>query len=147
MLGGAASAALLAIPMEDQLELQQSAGGASGTAPPSRALRPPSLEELLEGGASLAEEVERAAAAMASGRARQQQQDERALDELASHVALRLASGSDEAEHAYSCRLTETAVRWERAIGLIEAALTKLRAVEAMSAAVADDDDDGGRAT
>ena len=40
MLGGAASAALLAIPMADQLELQRSAGGASSTAP-ARAVRPP----------------------------------------------------------------------------------------------------------
>ena len=136
MLGGAASAALLAIPMEDQLELQQSAGGASSAAP-GRALRPPSLEELLEAGVSLEEEIEKAAAAIARERAGD-------ASELASHVALRLASGNDEAEHALAFRLVQTAARWRRAIELIELALAKLRAVEAMSIAVAPDEDDEG---
>jgi hypothetical protein len=145
MLGGAASAALLAIPMADQLELQRSAGGASSTAP-ARAVRPPSLEDLLEGGVSLDEEIEKAAAAIA--RARAGDADAAAgvvaSDELASHVALRLASGSDEAEHALACRLGESAARWGRAMELIELALAKLRAVEAMSIAVAPDDDGDG---
>ena len=68
-LGGAASAALLAIPQEDQMALRAASaaagdgsGGADGGKASTRATRP--LDEMLESGVSLMEELEAAASAL-----------------------------------------------------------------------------------
>lgn len=137
MLGGAASAALLAIPMEDQLELSAKAAsgdsdGASAARAAARSKRPPSLEEWLESGATLQEEMTRAKEAVGDGVG---------TVELESHVALRLCSGSEEAQHQAAFKARAPVARWNRAIELLEATRLRLAAVESMTSAVADDDD------
>ena len=169
-LGGAASAALLAIPMEDQLALRKAASGADDSdlvgRPSSIFSRPPSLEELLESGVSLSEEMDAASAAiaemaMAEADASPEDVEWSALC-VQSHVALRLASGGDEGEHARAMKGEEGAVaedgaplpppivaRWEKAADLLANKRAMLQAVESMTAAMAppseEDDSSAGR--
>lgn len=162
-LGGAASAAMLAIPMEDQLALRRASTQAgiptSGGASSAGRSAAPSLDELLESGASLAAECVRAEA-MLAGEVEAVPSDA-PIDEgaaelrrlaLASHVALRLATGHDEKVLAWGIQSGDCSARWERVIAALEAKTAALRVMAAMTAAATGDgapnssNDDAGRA-
>ena len=92
-LGGAASALLLSIPQQDQVELSRRSGRddpPAHTSLSSSVRVAVSLEQSLEAGLELKEELERAAECVAD------EQESLPLLSVQSFVALRLASGCDD---------------------------------------------------
>ena len=93
-LGGAASALLLSIPQQDQVELSRRSGrdepSARASLSSSSVRVAVSLDQSLEAGLELKEELERAAECVAD------EQESLPLLSVQSFVALRLASGCDD---------------------------------------------------
>ena len=158
-LGGAASAALLAIPEETQRALRRAsadaaAADASAGAPQGGAPQPPTtsagrllgLDECLEAGVTLRDELRRAAAAAAAAEEEEEgaglaapgdaASRDAATLALESFVALRLASAADDEQWAWALsEKASAAARWARANAILTAKRDALRALQGVYAA------------
>jgi len=127
-LGGAASSMLLSIPQADQVELSSSAAGSRDAS--SASASPPQLvsscDEYLEAGLSLEEELEKAREWMAPGG----DDDPLPLLSVQSFIALRLASGHDEQQHAAATASTDGLARWAAVADLLEAKRNELQVLD-----------------